>query len=134
MDQEQRSFHRFPFDGRGLLSVGHAKRIHCLVRDVSINGALVELQDEIHADSGMVGELGLILRGRVRDNEVTLEFGIEVAWQTGSLMGCRFIRVDPHSFDLLRTFISDNLGDPALLDRELTKLGYWPGVGPEAVG
>lgn len=128
MAQEHRSFHRFPFDGRGLLSIGHARRVHCLVRDVSINGSLIELQDEVQAATGEAGELGLILRGKVRDNEVTLEFGIEVAWQDGQLLGCRFVRVDPESFDYLRVFIADNLGDPKLLDRELTKLGYWPGV------
>lgn len=131
-EQERRDFHRFPFEGRGLLSVGHAQRVHCLVRDVSINGALLGLRDPVDISPGVSGELGLILRGTVRNTQVDLEFGVEAAWQEDSLLGVRFIRVDPESFDRLKTFIADNLGDPALLDRELIKLGYWPGVDPSS--
>ncbi len=131
-DQERRKFHRFPFEGRGLLSVGSAKRLHCRVIDLSINGVLLELADETEVVSGVTGELGLILRGHIRDTQVDLEFGIEVAWQDGQIVGCHFVRVDPDNFDQLKIFISDNLGDTSLLDRELIHLGYWPGVGPSS--
>ncbi|MEE4296117.1 MAG: PilZ domain-containing protein [Wenzhouxiangella sp.] len=131
-DQERRKFHRFPFEGRGLLSVGSAKRLHCRVVDLSINGALLELQDEAEIVSGVSGELGLILRGHIRDNQVDLEFGIEVVWQDEEIVGCHFVRVDPGIFDQVKLFVLDNLGDASLLDRELVHLGYWPGVGPSS--
>jgi hypothetical protein len=129
-DQERRRFHRFPFEGRGLLSVGSAKRLHCRVIDLSINGALLELQDETELVSGISGELGLILRGRIQGSEVDLEFGIEVVWQDEEVVGCHFVRVEPGVFDQLKVFVLDNHGDASLLDRELVHLGYWPGVGP----
>ncbi|NDY95823.1 PilZ domain-containing protein [Wenzhouxiangella limi] len=132
-DQERRSFHRFPFEGRGLLSVGNVQRVHCGVIDVSINGALLELQEPVEFGTGASGELGLILRGRIRQSQVDLEFSIEVVWQKDQVLGCRFMRVDPETFEQLKIFVADNLGDTALLDRELTKLGYWPGVGPSSV-
>lgn len=131
-DQERRKFHRFPFEGRGLLSVGSAKRLHCRVVDLSINGALLELQDEAEVVSGVSGELGLILRGHIRDTQVDLEFGIEVVWQEEEILGCHFVRVEPGIFEQLKVFVLDNLGDASLLDRELVHLGYWPGVGPSS--
>ncbi|MFP4208876.1 MAG: PilZ domain-containing protein [Wenzhouxiangella sp.] len=130
--QERREFHRFPFEGRGLLSVGNVRRLHCRVIDLSINGALLELQDSAELVAGTAGELGLILRGHIRDSQVDLEFGIEIIWQAEEVLGCRFNRVDPDSFERLKVFVLDNLGDPTMLDRELTRLGYWPGVGPSS--
>lgn len=129
-EQERREFHRFPFEGRGLLSVGNIRRVHCNVVDVSINGALLELHDFVEFGKGSSGELGLILRGRIRQTQVDLEFSIEVMWQEEQILGCRFVRVDPETFEQLKVFVVDNLGDPTLLDRELTRLGYWPGVDP----
>jgi hypothetical protein len=131
-DQERRRFHRFPFEGRGLLSVGNAKRLQCRVVDISINGALLELQDEAEVVTGVEGELGLILRGMVAGNQLDLEFVVEVVWQEGSVLGCHFIQVDPENFERLKVFVLDNLEDPTLLDRELIRLGYWPGVGPSS--
>jgi hypothetical protein len=131
-DQERRGFHRFPFEGRGLLSVGNVRRVHCRVVDVSINGALLELQEPVEFGSGLSGELGLILRGHIRQSQVDLEFSIELVWQSEQVVGCRFVQVDPDTFERLTTFVADNLGDPTLLDRELTRLGYWPGVGPSS--
>ncbi|HMA98917.1 MAG TPA: PilZ domain-containing protein [Wenzhouxiangella sp.] len=129
-DQERRQFHRFPFEGRGLLSVGNARRLQCSVVDISINGALLELQDEAEVVQGVAGELGLILRGFVGGDQIDLEFVIEIAWQEGEVLGCHFIRVDPANFESLKAFVLENLGEASLLDRELIHLGYWPGVGP----
>jgi len=131
-DQERRQFHRFPFEGKGLLSVGSARRLQCRVIDISINGSLLELQDEAEVVQGVAGELGLILRGIVGGTQIDLEFVIDIAWQQAEVLGCRFIRVDPVHFESLKTFILENLGEPSLLDRELIHLGYWPGVGPSS--
>ncbi|MFN2335210.1 MAG: hypothetical protein ABR550_12395, partial [Wenzhouxiangellaceae bacterium] len=96
-------------------------------------GALLELQEIVEFGAGSPGELNLILRGKLGKTEVNLEFGIEIAWQDGLVLGCRFVRVDPDNFDQLKTFVADNLGDPAMLDRELIRLGYWPGVDSSSV-
>ena len=131
-EQERRKFHRFPFEGRGLLSVGNARRLHCRVVDISINGALLELHDETEVVMGVEGDLGLILRGMIAGTQIDLEFIVEIVWQEEAVLGCHFIQVDPENFDRLKTFVLDNLGDPSLLDRELVRLGYWPGVGPSS--
>lgn len=131
-DQERRSFHRFPFEGQGLVGVGNVHRVQCRVIDISINGALLELEEPVEFGPGSCGDLWLILRGHIRSSRIDLEFSIEVVWQNARVLGCRFIRVDPDTFEQLKIFVADNLGDPALLDRELTRLGYWPGVDPSS--
>ena len=125
---DRRRFHRFPFEAQGLLSIGYAIRVPCELLDLSISGALLAFDEPLDPPTGSRGELGLILRGLIRGDKVDIRTRIEAVWLTKDQMGCRFVGIDPDSFDHLKTFIEDNLGDPALLDRELIQLDYWPGV------
>lgn len=126
--EDRRRFHRFPFEAQGLLSIGHATRVPCDLLDLSISGALLAFDEPLDQPTGSRGELGLILRGLIRGDRVDIRTRIEAVWQDDQQMGCRFIGIDPDSFEHLKSFIEDNLGDPLLLDRELMQLGYWPGV------
>jgi|GEM_PF-1012805 len=130
---ERRRFHRFPFDAQGQLLTGDSGRVPCELLDLSINGALVRLEDRIDLDPGRSGELKLVLRGHVRGDQVEMRMNIETVRVDGRVAGFRFVAVDTNSFDHLRNFIEDNLGDISLLDRELTNLDYWPGIesGPD---
>lgn len=127
-DQNRRRFHRFPFEARAFLTIGTAKSLPCDLVDLSISGALVSLSDPLEPVSGCEGELGLVVTGLVRGDRVDIIGRVDAVWQQGNQLGCRFIGVDADSFAHLKTLIEDNLGDPMLLDRELTQLDYWPGV------
>lgn len=124
---ERRRFHRFGFEAQALLRIGARARNPCKLLDLSLNGALIEL-DEPPANDYDVGTLGLAIRGLVRGDTVTMSMDIEPVHIAGRQMGCRFVRIDLDSFASLKTLIEDNLGDVDLLDRELSQLDYWPGT------
>lgn len=126
--QERRKFHRFPFEAEGLLVVPRAGRYACELMDLSISGALVLLKQPQDQIAGRSGQLELIVRGLDGGGEVTIRGRVEVVWQESGQLGCRYLGVDADSFAHLKTLIENNLGDPLLLDRELTQLAYWPGV------
>jgi hypothetical protein len=126
--QERRRFHRFPFEAEGHLMVPTLGSVNCDLIDLSISGALLLLQRPVDQVAGRSGHLDLILRGLVRGDKVEIHSKVEAIWQENLQLGCRFVGVDADSFAHLKTLIEDNLGDPSLLDRELTQLAYWPGV------
>lgn len=109
-----------------MLRINSHARMPCQLLDLSLNGALVELDEPAPADSKS-GNLGLVIRGLVRDDTVTMCMDIIPVRIEGLRMGCRVVNIDKGSFASLKTLIEDNLGDVKLLDRELTQLDYWPG-------
>lgn len=126
---ERRRFHRFGFEARAVLRIGAHGRVPCDLIDLSLNGALIELEEPANKDHS--GELGLVVRGVVRGDTVTMSMDVEPVRIEGRRLGCRFVNVDPESFANLKSLIEDNLGDVSLLDRELTQLDYWPGASAE---
>jgi hypothetical protein len=127
-DNNRRRFHRFPFDAEAILIVDGQERLPCDLMDLSINGALLTLKHSREGGAGRSAVLDLVLRGLVRNDRAEIQGKVEAVWQRGNRLGCRFVGVDPVSFSNLKTLIEDNLGNPCLLDRELTQLTYWPGV------
>ncbi len=124
----RRRFHRFPFDAAATLIVPGQGRSSCELLDLSIGGASLLLECGQLAQPGGSGLLELALRGLVLGDEVEIRSKVDAVWQDEGRLGCRFVSVDPDSFAHLKTLIEANLGDPCLLDRELTQLAYWPGV------
>ncbi len=126
---DRRRFHRFPFEAQALLRIGSHARVPCVLLDISLNGALLEVPNlgSVPID-GNAGELGLAVRGEVNGTEVTMSMDVTVVRIQTERVACRFSEVDPQSFSSLKTLIEDNLGDASLLDRELTQLDYWPGL------
>ena len=126
---ERRRFHRFPFEAQALLRIGSHSRIPCVLLDISLNGALLEVPNlaSVPLDNSR-GELGLALRGEVNGTEVTMSMDVNVVRILTERIACRFSEIDTKSFASLKLLIEDNLGDVSLLDRELTQLDYWPGL------
>lgn len=124
---ERRRFHRFPFDASGEVRAKEANH-SCELVDISISGALLELGGEHPCEPGDRAAVRLQLSGDVTDQQMDLEMALEVVRVDGSRIGCRWIGMDPDSFVALADLVARNLGDPALLDRELTQLDFWPGV------
>ncbi len=132
-DQDRRRFHRFPFDAEGSLELEGGARTGCELLDLSINGVLLKVSDPSQIDPEAAEHLRLILRGTQQDDSVELSMAVEAVRSIDDCLACRFVAVDVDSFSRLKQLITDNLGDISLLDRELTRLDYWPGVPLERV-
>ncbi len=126
--QERRRFHRFPFEADGVLVVPGKGRVPCELVDLSISGALLMLKPPLDELAGQQAQLELMVRGLDHGGEAEIRGKVEAVWQEGEQLGCRYLGVDADSFAQLKALIERNLGDPRLLDRELTQLSYWPGV------
>lgn len=127
-ESERRRFHRFPFDARCVLQLGDEQRHDCELLDLSINGALVTLDDSIELANSGNSDLTLSLRGHHDGRELDMEFRVRAVRVDGGHVACRFVGTDPTSFEHLKDLVAANLGEIELLDRELTQLDYWPGL------
>lgn len=114
---DRRRFHRFAFDAETELVQG-ANHWPVKLHDLSLKGLLVHRPADWGADSSQPFEARMRL---CDDVEVRME--VEIAHTEGELIGmvCRHIDVD--SIGHLRRLIELNLGDEALLERELAALG-----------
>lgn len=126
---ERRPFHRFGFRADCELLPEAGRQRPCELIDLSINGALLALADGA-ADFGSArgGDFTLKLRGLVNGEHVVIVLGVRAVRVEDRRVACRFVHVDPDSFDRLKALVAENLGDLAMLDRELTQLDYWPGL------
>lgn len=125
---ERRRFHRFPFHAAGVLLVPNVGPLACELVDVSISGALVLLPSSVGRIAGRHPRLDLVMRNSGDSGEAGICVTVAAVWQSKEQLGCRFLGVDPESFVRLKALVEDHLGDPLLLDRELARLNYWPGV------
>ena len=113
----ERRFQRVPFDGDVRVYTGSAMAGTRLV-DISLKGALVDRPAGWEAKPGQIQRLEL----RVGSG-VIISVGTTVAHADEREIGFRFERMDLDSFTRLKRLIELNLGDPALLNRELAALG-----------
>lgn len=127
-EQDRRRFHRFPFHADCELQVHAGETYPCELLDLSINGALVELEDAADFDAARSGDLTLRMRGETDGGRADIMVGVRALRVDAGRIACRFALVDPGSFEQLRDLVAGNLGDISLLDRELTQLDYWPGL------
>lgn len=125
---DRRRFHRFPFEAKAVLRIGPKSHLVCDLLDLSLNGALLGVDELANYTRGELGELELVIRGEVRGDVVTMNMDVEAVRIERSRLACRFVSIDDDSFASLKTLIEDNLGDVSMLDRELTQLDYWPGL------
>ena len=116
-DNDQRRFSRIPFRADVQLRLGQDEHMSQLL-DIALKGALVELRQPAAALLGKACQLKLDLGG---DGEAIVMEGV-VVHQEGLNVGieCRYIDLD--SLTSLRRLAELNLGDEALLDRELSHL------------
>lgn len=125
---ERRRFHRFPFNAECYLLVREGESLACELLDLSINGALIAVSVGLDEPTVLDGELRLVLRGTIQDDPIQLHPVIKAVRVEPGRVACRFIGMDADSFAGLKNLVAENLGDIALLDRELTQLDYWPGL------
>ncbi|ACG74300.1 type IV pilus assembly PilZ [Anaeromyxobacter sp. K] len=114
---ERRRFSRIAFHRPGELRAG-AARVGCGVQDVSLKGARVEVPA---AFPGAAGEpCALVIQLDQGDTLIRMD-GV-IAHRDGEDVGIRCTGIDLDSIAHLRRLVEVNLGDEALLYRELAAL------------
>lgn len=113
---DRRRFSRISFHRPGELESG-AERASCEVVDISLKGALVEAP-RFDAPPGQPCTLAIQLDAA--DSTIRMEG--EIAHREGALVGVRCTGIDLDSIAHLRRLVELNLGDEAVLQRELTAL------------
>ncbi len=86
--------------------------------DVSLNGALLENPASIAWAQGDQVKIAIKL-----GDEVSIEMDAEVAHVSDQQTGLRCHHIDMESISHLRRLVELNLGDQALLERDLEALG-----------
>lgn len=96
------------------------RRLDVRVLDLSLKGALIRLPADASIAEGASGKLQIPLG----EGESTDQIGMEtrVAHVEGENAGLQCLVIDIDSVTHLRRLVEFNLGDPALLDREISAL------------
>lgn len=117
MNEERRKHSRIAFHAQATL-VFPEKTIETVVLDLSLKGALVRLP------AGSTAKDQAICKLHVHLNETQTEINMEarVVHVEGRYAGLRCLAIDLDSVTHLRRLVELNLGDPALLERELSAL------------
>lgn len=114
---ERRRFHRFSFEGTVRLYSGTAMWETKLV-DISLKGVLIE------RPLNWNGKVGGTYRMDLRiNNSVIISMGVTTAHVMPHRLGFKWEKIDLDSFAQLKRLVELNLGDPELLNRELSSLG-----------
>lgn len=116
-NSDRRRFQRFEFDAETELTQGQ-RRWPVQLHDLSLKGLLVRLPTEWDADPAQPFEARIRLSD---DAEVRME--VEMTHGEGELVGMVCRHIDVESISHLRRLVELNLGDEALLERELAALG-----------
>ena len=115
---ERRHFTRIPFDGEvQLIDPADQRQWQTEVLDISLRGALIQRPASWTADSTR----RFILQLRL-GNEVLLAFEARITHSDDNRLGLHFEQMDLDSASHLHRLLELNLGDPALLERELAEL------------
>ncbi len=117
MPHERRHFVRVSFDAPALLTTAtDAFSVHVL--DLSLKGALVMAPAQADLEAGMLCQITIPLADTGNHIAMSTEVAHVEGLHTGLL--CRGIDLD--SVTHLRRLIELQLGDPALLERDLAEL------------
>ncbi len=114
---DRRRFQRIAFDAQTELEQG-ARRWPVELHDVSLKGLLVHRPTDWDADPNQPFEARIRLAD---DAEVRMQ--VELSHSEGELIGLVCRHIDVVSISHLRRLVELNLGDEALLERELAALG-----------
>ncbi|HZP64736.1 MAG TPA: PilZ domain-containing protein [Rudaea sp.] len=114
---ERRRFHRFTFEGTVKLYSDKAMWETKLV-DISLKGVLIERPMEWNGKTGTSYRMDLRI-----NNSVIISMGVITAHVMPHRVGFQWQKIDLDSFAQLKRLIELNLGDPDLLNRELSALG-----------
>ncbi len=114
---EQRKFSRIPFDVRISLRQGDSHWESTLA-DISLHGALIHTPEGFEPADDAQYLLQIHLEG---GPDIAMD--VHVAHQEAGNTGLRCDDIDVDSITHLRRLVELNLGDPELLERELSALG-----------
>jgi len=117
-ERERRRFHRILFDAPAKVVTDNDELITTLA-DISLNGALLVRPDDWVTEIGSEVELAILLD----DAGTAIRMDSVVAHIAQDSIGLRCRSIDMESISHLRRLVELNLGDPALLERELEALG-----------
>jgi len=115
--QERRLFHRIGFHRRAHLDIG-PKQWEGRLIDLSLKGALLDLEMEIDLEEGSKGSLGFAMGDDGRE----LVMQVEISHFHGNIVGLHCTGIDVDSIMFLRRIIEMNTGDDQFLERELEAL------------
>lgn len=116
-ENERRHFQRILFDAPVTVSAG-TQRISTRLIDISLNGALLEVNRPSSWKSG--DRLNLNIR---LSDQAFIDMQAVVAHREKGQLGLTCEHIDMESIAHLRRLVELNLGDEALLERELSALG-----------
>ena len=115
--QEQRQFSRIPFDVSVTLQTEQQSWQSDLI-DISMHGALIQAPRAFEADRKRLYQLAIHLEG---GPDICMD--VLIAHHENEELGLHCKDIDIDSITHLRRLIELNLGNPALLERELSALG-----------
>lgn len=113
----QRQFSRIPFDVAATLRGSQQQWDTCLI-DISLHGALIKVPADFQCTTDEAFQLSVHLEG---GPDITME--VSAAHHEHEQLGLRCRDIDVDSITCLRRLVEMNLGDPQLLERELSALG-----------
>jgi hypothetical protein len=117
MTSNRRQFTRIPFQAQASLVVGGAEQPVEII-DLSLKGALVRPPGELYVTVGRDG----ILQVRLDEAGACIRMEITVVHHQGDCYGLACRGIDLDSVTHLRRLVALNLGDEALLEREIRLL------------
>jgi hypothetical protein len=112
----RRHFVRIPSDHAARLIAGK-ESWSCQVLDLSLKGALLQSRQPFSLPLGSACRLEVML-----DREVKMAMEVTISHCHGDTIGVVSQHIDLESISHLRRFVELNLGDSALLQRELSEL------------
>ena len=116
-DSERRHFTRVPFDGEArLVDPAGNHQWPTEVIDISLRGVL------IHRPQGIEDFSSPCVLQLYLGDKVQLEFNVRIIHYDSEQLGLRIEQLDIDSAAHLHRLLELNLGDPALLERELAEL------------
>ncbi len=117
-EPKHRRFTRIPFNVPALLEV-RGEKLPCSLVNVSLRGALVELASGAPPLAGSACAVTIDLDP---SGEARIRMGGEVAHQSGNQVGVRCGELDLESVQHIRRILEFNIGDEALVLREIGEL------------
>ncbi len=110
---EKRHFHRVGHDAPATLALG-SSTWPCLVEDLSLKGCMVKLATDWPVDPSQTYQLSIHLSYAIHIN-----MAVRLAHQSGLRAGFHCVSIDSDSISQLKRLVELNLGDSALLERDM---------------
>ena len=111
---ENRHFSRVGFEAETWLETS-GKRFDVHLHDLSLKGALVSFDGQFPLAEGEICPLHIKLSG----SDIVLSFQSRLLHIDGQNLGFKFEILDIESLTHLRSIMEANIGDTAIIDREL---------------